>query len=77
MFGPLDAGRFGGRCLVTERKQLWGRWVLVALVLGAAIAAFYAKRTRDKPYGISLGQDLKGGTSLRFASCGSLWTSSG
>ena len=52
---------------MTEQKQLWGRWFVVVLVVGAAIGAFWHKRSRDKPYGVALGQDLKGGTTLRFA----------
>ena len=43
------------------------RWFVVVLVVGAAVGAFWQKRTKDKPYGVALGQDLKGGTTLRFA----------
>jgi len=50
-----------------ETKSLWGRWVLIALVVGGSVAAFYSKRSREKPWGVALGQDLKGGTTLRFA----------
>ncbi len=52
---------------MTEQKQLWGRWAVVVLVIGAAVGAFYSKRSKDKPYGVALGQDLKGGTTLRFS----------
>jgi SecD/SecF fusion protein len=43
-----------------EQKNLTGRWLLIGLVVAISVWAYLQK-------GIKLGQDLKGGTSLRFA----------
>ena len=52
---------------MVEAKSLWGRWALIGFVVGAAVLAFLSKRTPEKPWGVALGQDLRGGTTLRFA----------
>ncbi len=50
-----------------DAKSLWGRWLLIFLITGAAVYAFMANRTIEHPWGVALGQDLKGGTTLRFS----------
>ena len=52
---------------MTEHKSLMGRWVLIALVVGAALAAFWSHISPARPFGLTLGQDLRGGTTLRFS----------
>jgi len=52
---------------VGDAKSLWGRWLLIFLITGASVYAFLSKRTVEHPYGVALGQDLKGGTTLRFS----------
>ena len=49
------------------KKSLWGRWVLIAIVVGCAMWAWAAHRTDARPWGMALGQDLRGGTTLRFS----------
>jgi len=51
---------------MTEQKSVAGRWVVVAMVVAALLWAFVRERTPDKPWGMALGQDLRGGTTLRF-----------
>ena len=45
-----------------DAKSLWGRWLLIFLITGAAVYAFMANRTIEHPWGVALGQDLKGGS---------------
>src|SRR5262245_21722294 len=45
---------------------MMARWVVIAIVVGAALFAFFARRSPERPFGMSLGQDLRGGTTLRF-----------
>jgi hypothetical protein len=52
--------------VMTEQKPVLGRWILVALVVGTLLWAFMRERTPEKPWGMALGQDLRGGTTLRF-----------
>jgi SecD/SecF fusion protein len=47
---------------VSEQKNLLGRTIVILLVVGAALAAFAAKGWK-----LNLGQDLRGGTTLRFS----------
>lgn len=51
---------------MTEQKSIAWRWFLIALVVGAAVWAFWTSRSPEKPFGMALGQDLRGGTTLRF-----------
>ena len=50
-----------------DAKSLWGRWLLIFLITAASVYAFLSHRTVEHPYGVALGQDLKGGTTLRFS----------
>ncbi|MBL9085559.1 MAG: protein translocase subunit SecD [Planctomycetia bacterium] len=51
---------------MTEQKPVLGRWVLIALVVATLLWAFQRERTPERPWGMALGQDLRGGTTLRF-----------
>jgi SecD/SecF fusion protein len=48
--------------VVSEQKNLLGRTLVILLVVGLAVAAFAARGFR-----LNLGQDLRGGTTLRFS----------
>jgi SecD/SecF fusion protein len=51
----------------TTSKNLAGRWFLTLLITGLAVLAWVTKISDAKPWGLTLGQDLRGGTTLRFA----------
>ena len=53
--------------MTEPKKSIVGRWILLTLVTSAALWAWWGHRNDTRPYGMALGQDLRGGTTLRFA----------
>lgn len=51
---------------MTEQKPVAGRIALILVVIGLLAWAFLRERSPAKPWGMALGQDLRGGTTLRF-----------